>query len=42
MFNKFIETKTGDGILEGLTRLGCEVGFPYYMLVYQESSLLKA
>ena len=37
-----IETKTADGILEGLTRLGCEHGFPKFLLLDQESSFMKA
>ena len=37
-----IESKSTDGILEGLTRLGCEQGFPKYLLLDQESSFMKA
>ena len=37
-----IETKSADGVLEGLTRLGCEQGFPKYLLLDQESSFMKA
>ena len=37
-----IESKGADGIVDGLTRLGCETGFPSFMLVDQESSILKA
>ena len=37
-----IESKSADGVLEGLTRLGCEHGFPKYLLLDQESSFMKA
>ena len=37
-----IETKSADGVLEGLTRLGCKHGFPKYLLLDQESSFMKA
>ena len=37
-----IETKTADGILEGLSRLSCEVGCPKYLIIDQESSIMKA
>ena len=36
-----IETKGADGIAEGLTRLGCEIGIPTYMLADQDSGILK-
>ena len=36
-----IETKSADGVLDGLTRLGCEVGFPNHFLVDQDTSFLK-
>ena len=36
-----IETKAADGIVDGVTRLSCEVGVPNYILVDQESSILK-
>ena len=36
-----IESKSADGIDEGLTRFACESGFPYYLLVDQESSVMK-
>ena len=36
-----IESKSADGVLEGLTRLGCEHGFPKYLLLDQESSFMK-
>ena len=37
-----IEVKSADGVLEGLTRLGCEQGFPKYLLLDQDSSFMKA
>ena len=37
-----IESKSADGVLEGLTRLGCECGFPKFVLLDQESSFMKA
>ena len=37
-----IESKSSDGVLEGLTRLGCECGFPKFVLLDQESSFMKA
>ena len=37
-----IEVKTADGVLEGLTRMGCEHGFPKFLLLDQESSFMKA
>ena len=36
-----IEAKTSDGIVEGINRLGCENGFPSFVLADQESSILK-
>ena len=36
-----IESKSADGVLEGLTRLGCEHGFPKYLLIDQESLFMK-
>ena len=36
-----IETKSADGVVEGLSRLGCEQGFPKYLLLDQESSFMK-
>ena len=36
-----IESKSSDGIVEGINRLGCENGFPSFVLVDQESSILK-
>ena len=38
---KVIESKSADGVLEGLTRLGCEHGFPKYLLLDQDSSFKK-
>ena len=37
-----IESKSADGVLEGLTRLGREQGFPKYLLLDQDSSFMKA
>ena len=37
-----IETKSADGVLDGLTRLGCEVGYPNHFLVDQDTALLKS
>ena len=37
-----IESKSAVGVLEGLTRLGCEQGFPKYLLLDQDSSFMKA
>ena len=37
-----IESKSADGILDGITRLACEVGVPTLMLVDQDSGVLKA
>lgn len=31
-----IESKSVDGIIDGLTRLGCEVGFPIFFLLDQD------
>ena len=36
-----IESKSADGVLEGLTRLGCEHRFPKYLLLDQESSFMR-
>ena len=35
-----IETKSADGDIEGLSRLGCEQGFPKYLPLDQERTLL--
>ena len=37
-----IDSKSADGVLDGLTRLGCEQGFPKYLLLDQEKSFMKA
>ena len=37
-----IETKSTEGIVDGITRLSCEHGVPKYFLVDQESSIVKA
>ena len=37
-----IEAKSADGVLDGVNRLGCEVGFPSFLLVDQDSGILKA
>ena len=37
-----IESKSADGILDGITRLACEVGVPTMMLVDQDSGVMKA
>ena len=37
-----IEEKGADGVLDGVNRLGCEVGFPSFLLVDQDSGILKA
>ena len=37
-----IESKSADGILDGITRLVCEVGVPTLMLVDQDSGVMKA
>ena len=36
-----IEGKTADCVIDGINRLGCENGFPSYVLVDQDSSILK-
>ena len=36
-----IETKSAEGVLEGLMRLTCEVGCPAYLVLDQETSFLK-
>ena len=36
-----IESKSVDGIADGLTRLGCEVGFPTHFLVDQDAAIMK-
>ena len=37
-----IESKSADGILDGITRLACEVGVPTLLLVDQDSGVMKA
>ena len=32
-----IETKSAEGMVDGLTRLTCEVGMPYHLLIDQDS-----
>ena len=36
-----IESKSADGILDGITRLTCEVGVPTMLLVDQDSGIMK-
>ena len=36
-----IESKSADGVVDGVNRLGCEVGFPSFVLVDQDSGILK-
>ena len=36
-----IESKSADGVVDGINRLGCEVGFPSFVLVDQDSGILK-
>ena len=38
---QLIEGHTADAITEGVSRLGCEVGIPSYVVVDQDSSILK-
>ena len=37
-----IESKNAEAVLEGLVRLGCEVGFPACLILDQETSFMKA
>ena len=37
-----IESKSSEGVLDGLTRMGCEHGFPRFLLLDQEKSFMKA
>ena len=37
-----IESKSSAGVLDGLTRFGCEHGFPHFLLLDQEKSFMKA
>ena len=36
-----IEGKSADAVIEGINRLGCEHGFPSFVLVDQDSSIIK-
>ena len=36
-----IEGKSADAVMDGVTRLGCEVGIPSFVLVDQDSGILK-
>ena len=36
-----IESKSADGVVEGINRLGCETGFPSFVLADQDSGILK-
>ena len=36
-----IETKEAEGVIEGLTRLGCEQGMPRFLVLDKESSFMK-
>ena len=36
-----IEAKNSQAVCEGLTRLGCEVGFPKYLVLDRETSFMK-
>ena len=37
-----LEGKSADAVVDGLNRLGCEVGFPSYFLVDKDSGIMKA
>ena len=37
-----IENKSADGIIDGITRMGCEVGMPKVILTDQDSGIIKA
>ena len=37
-----LEGKSADAIVDGLNRLGCEVGFPSYFLIDKDSGIMKA
>ena len=37
-----IEEKSADGVIDGVNRLGCEVGFPSYLLIDKDSGMMKA
>ena len=37
-----IENKSADGVIDGVNRLGCEVGIPSHILVDKDSGIMKA
>ena len=37
-----LEGKSADAVVDGLNRLGCEVGFPSYFLIDKDSGIMKA
>ena len=37
-----IEGKSAEFIIDGLNRLGCEVGFPSYFLIDKDSGIMRA
>ena len=37
-----VETKSSDGVIDGIQRLSCEVGVPKYILTDQDSGIMKA
>ena len=37
-----IEAKSADAVLDGVNRLGCEVGFPKIILIDQDTGIMKA
>ena len=37
-----IESKSHDGVIDGVTRLSCEIGVPSFILVDQDSGIVKA
>ena len=37
-----IESKKAEGVVDGINRLGCEVGLPSFVLVDQDSGIMKA
>ena len=36
-----IESKSADGIADGLTRMACEVGMPSHLLIDQDTGFIK-
>ena len=36
-----IESKAADGVVDGVNRLGCEIGIPSFVLVDQDSAIMK-